>query len=104
MNLRFTGVCALVLALTACKHFSFNNYIADQNKQYLNAQAAAPLQIPTALNNPGLQDQQHPIAAVPSSNHAPIAPSLLPPGSLSAQIQSGQVPASVLKQPIPAPT
>jgi hypothetical protein len=105
MNTRILMISTLLLSLTACQNFQFSHYIADQNKQYISAKAAAPLKIPANLTTSQLTDQQQVIAVLPANEQGSenSVPSLLPPGSLSAQIKAGVVPASVLKTPLPDP-
>lgn len=95
---------ALMTTLTACGNFQFTHYIADQNKQYINAQAAPPLVIPAKLNSDALSSKQKTLPTLPASDANIGVPSLVPPGSLSAQLQAGQIPATVLKTPLPDPS
>lgn len=102
-TLRLLSLITLLATLSGCQHYRWQNYISDQNKQYLAAQSTAPLVIPTNLNDASLSDQQVVIPALPATNTAAIAPSLLPPASMAAQLQAGTLPASVLKTKLPDP-
>ncbi len=91
--------------LTACQNHHIQNYIADQNKQYLAAQATAPLTIPAPLKDTSLSDQQVIIPVLPNTNNPVVTaePSLLPPGSMTARINAGTLSPSILKTPLPDP-
>lgn len=105
MNIRLLLLSSvLLLSLTACQNLQFNRYIADQNKQYVSAKAAPPLQIPANLNSTDLSAKQKTLVVLPATDPAfSQIPSLLPPGSLTAQLKAGQVSPQVLKTPLPDP-
>lgn len=105
INIRFLFVLALLGGLTACQQFPIQNYISDQNKQYLAAKEVAPLKIPAQLNSASLTDTQVLIPALPADNNPVVSaePSLIPPGSMAAQLKAGTLPASVLKTKLPDP-
>lgn len=102
-TLRLLSLLVLLTTLSACQHYRWQNYISDQNKQYIAAQSTAPLTIPANLNDASLSDHQVIIPALPATNTGVIAPSLLPPASMAAQLQAGTLPASVLKTKLPDP-
>lgn len=104
MNSRLILWTSLALALSACQNFKFDNYIADQNKQYIKAKPAPALQVPANLNSPELSSQQKTLPTLPASDPSfSQVPSLLPPGSLTAQLKAGQVSPQVLKTKLPDP-
>lgn len=104
MNTRLILWSSLALAVCACQNFQFSHYIADQNKQYISAKPAPALQVPANLNNTDLSAQQKTLPTLPVTDPSfSQVPSLLPPGSLSAQLKAGQVSPQVLKTPLPQP-
>jgi len=105
MNSRLLFLIALLGSLTACQHSPLPNYISDQNKQYLAAREAPPLKIPANLNSDSLSDSQVLIPALPATNNPVVTaePSLLPPGSMAAELKAGTLPPSVLKTKLPDP-
>lgn len=105
MNMRLLFLLTLLGSLTACQNYHIQNYIADQNKQYLAAKAAPPLTIPANLNDASLSDQQVIIPVLPASNNPVVTaePSLLPPGSIAANIKAGTLSPAVLKTKLPDP-
>ncbi len=100
MKMRLIVLFTLLSSLTACQ-----NYISDQNKQYLAAKAEPPLSIPAKLNDASLSDQQVIIPTLPATNNPVVTaqPSLLPPGSMAEGIKNGTIAPSVLKMPLPDP-
>jgi uncharacterized lipoprotein len=105
--MKFINILLLgVLLLTGCQKFQQQQYIADQDKKYLQAKPAEPLQIPANLNSTELTKDQVQVPALPASNNKPETqtPDLLPPGSLAAQVKSGEVSPKVLKQKLPDPS
>ena len=93
-------LCALS-TLTACSKFTKPLGLGDQANTYRSAQATPILEVPDDLKNTTIGNETETLPDNVTPKALTDVP--LPPGSLTQQIQSGEVSKKVLDQKLPDP-